>query len=137
VSLPIVIIKRRKMLNLTPTNDKALLNSLSSSIFDCEYEGEVGFVLYKDEESIGLAKIFCSEEKSEILKLGIIPSKRKLGYGDFFTRSMILRMSMVSKCVEINYTSDYYKKFGFIEKKGKMVINSDKVVFPCACKKGE
>lgn len=125
------------MLSLIPTNDKALLNSLSNTIFNCDFDGEVGFVLHKNEESVGVAKIFCSEERSEILKLGIIPSKRKLGFGDFFTRSLILRMSMVSSCIEINYISDYYKKFGFIEKKGKMFIDSDKVVFPCACKKGE
>lgn len=125
------------MLNLAPTNDKKLLDSLSNSIFACDYEGSVGFVLYKSNESIGLAKIHCDDEKSIILKLGIVPMKRKTGYGDFFTRSLLLRMSEVSDAIEINYVSEYYKKFGFIEKNGKMFIESDKLIFPRKCQEGE
>ncbi|HKL74258.1 MAG TPA: hypothetical protein VJ903_05135, partial [Clostridia bacterium] len=90
------------MLSFAPTNDKALLNNLSKSIFDCDYESDVGFVLYQSKESVGLAKISCCTEKSIVLKVGIIPSKRKLGYGDFFTRSLLFRMSKVSEIIEIN-----------------------------------
>lgn len=125
------------MLNLAPTNDKKLLDSLSNSIFACDFDGFVGFVLYRNNESIGLAKIYCDEDKSTILKLGIIPTRRNAGYGDFFTRSLLLRMSEVSDIIEINYVSEYYKKFGFTEKNGKMVIESDKLIFPRKCQEGE
>ncbi|NLL55861.1 MAG: GNAT family N-acetyltransferase [Clostridiales bacterium] len=124
------------MLCLMPTNDKELLNSLSKNIFGCEFNGDVGFVLYKEDKAIGIAKIYCAPEASRLISLGILPSERKQGFGDFFTRSLLSQMSLVSSKVIIEYANGYYKKFGFVEKEGKMEIDSQNIVFPCACKKG-
>lgn len=125
------------MLSFAPTNDKSLLNTLSNEIFGCDYEGDIGFVLKKEDTSLGLAKIYCTDEKSILLKLGILPLCRHNGFGDFFTRSLLLRMSKVSSKIVINYSSEYFEKFGFTGKEGKMFIDSEKMVFPCNCKKGE
>ncbi|HOO22545.1 MAG TPA: GNAT family N-acetyltransferase [Clostridia bacterium] len=125
------------MLKLTPTNDKTLLDRLSNEIFGHDFGHEVGFVFQKGEENIGIARITCTPEKSTVVKVGIIPSERGQGYGDFFTRCLLLKMSDVSERIEIEYISDYYKKFGFTEENGKMIIDSGKLYFPRACQKGE
>lgn len=124
------------MLTITPTNDKNLLDDLSIKIFGKKFCGDVGFVLYNGNKPSGIAKISCREEFSAIIFIGVLPEFRKEKLGDFFTRSILLRMSEVSDKIEINYVSDYYKKFGFKEENGKMIIESDKLYFPCECKKG-
>lgn len=122
------------MLEITATNDKELLNSLSINIFGQKFESGVGYVLLENGQAAGLADIFCSEERAVLKSVGIILSKRGKGLGDFFTRSLMLRLSDVSDTIVIPYIDSYYDKFGFMKNNSRMEIDSDKLVFPRACK---
>jgi hypothetical protein len=124
------------MLTISPSNDKEVLNNLSKSIFNSNFEGNVGYILTLGNVPIGIAKINCSQKISSLSQIGILQEYRKQKYGDFFARSILLRLSTVSDKIEIYCINDYFKKFGFIEKKGKLVVSSNDLVFPSECKKG-
>lgn len=121
------------MLNIEPTNDKTLLDTLSLAIFGKEYDGAVGFVLYVAGKSAGLAKLNIKEDVSVIECVGIVPSERKKGYGDFLTRSLMNNLSYVSKKIKIAYCDAYFEKFGFRQRGGSMVTESKNIVFPSKC----
>lgn len=116
------------MLNMKPTNDKKLLDSLSFKALSQPFEGNIGYVFYKDEEPLGFAK-FEIGETSTIIAIAILKEHRKKGYGDFFTRSVLFRLTQISRTIEIDYYSDYFLQFGFKKKGEKMEINSDCLVF--------
>lgn len=122
------------MLRIEPTNDKELLDRLSRAIFDADFDGNVGFVLYLDDDAIGVCRAIITPVKSAIDFIGVLPESRKKGYGDFFTRVMLDNLTRVSEKVAINYESEYYLKFGFRQHKGTMEITSADIVFPSECK---
>lgn len=121
------------MLYVTATNDKGCLNSLYQKIFNADFPGGVGYIMYSDEVPVGVAQMTLNEEEAHIISLGIIPEERKKGYGDFFTRVLMDKVSYVTDWIIIDYTSDYFLKFGFKEENGKMKLLSDDIVFPSSC----
>ncbi len=121
------------MLRMSPCVEKKLLNELNNKIFGKDYEHTIGYIFYEQDTPIGISMFLANSEVSVIFSVGLIEEARKKGYGDFFTRSIMLRLSEVGEKIEIKYISDYYKKFGFIEVDGKMVINSEKLIFPSDC----
>jgi len=123
------------MLKVQPTHDKELLNRLSEEIFGRAFPKGVGYVLYEGSTPLGVADVVAHPEKSEIVSVGILPTERGKGYGDFFTRVIMDRLSGVCRVITAGYTSAYYLKFGFCEKAGKMEIRSSELVFPRACQK--
>jgi GNAT superfamily N-acetyltransferase len=121
------------MIHIEPTNDKELLDSLSVRIFGAPYEGNVGYVLYCEDEAVGLAKLSIKEEVTVILSAGILPEMRGMGLGDFLLRSLMARASDMSDRIEIGWISDYFIKFGFRQQRCGMVIESKDLVFPRKC----
>lgn len=121
------------MLKFFATNDKKQLDDLYMEIFKEVFPGNVGYVLLFDEKCIGVAKIITTPSISHIEKVGIIPSYRGKGFGDFFTRALMNTLSNVSKTIVINYLSDYFLKFGFVKENDKMSVNSTDIVFPSKC----
>lgn len=116
------------MLNMLPTNDNKLLDSLSYKIFTIPFQGDIGYVFYNENETIGFAK-FLVGDTSTVTAIGILPEQRNKGFGDFFTRSILYRLTQISRFIKINYIDDYYLKFGFEKKEDYMIIASDKLVF--------
>lgn len=116
------------MLNMKPTNNKKLLDSLSFAVFSKAFDGEIGYVFYKDDAPVGFTKLEIGDT-SKIVGVAILPDCRKKGYGDFFTRSTLFRLTQISRYIEIGYVSDYFLKFGFNKKGQIMEIESDKLVF--------
>lgn len=123
------------MLRFSATNDGKVLDTLSMEIFGDEFPGKVGYVLYDGDKAIGVAKMTVGTEVSVLERVGIVPEERKKGNGDFFTRSLVFGMSNASEEVVVNTKDEYYCKFGFTERNGKMVCPSGRVVFPCGCHK--
>jgi|AGTN01.3.fsa_nt_gi hypothetical protein len=121
------------MIKLIPTNDKELLDLLSGSIFDKPFDGAVGFVLYADEKPVGAARFIINKGNSVIKSIGIIPEERGKGYGDFLTRSIMDNLSRVGKKIYIDYFSPYFYQFGFGRRGERMVVASEKLVFPKKC----
>ncbi|HHU43830.1 MAG: GNAT family N-acetyltransferase [Bacillota bacterium] len=116
------------MLSIMPTNDKKLLDKMSNDIFSRHYNGDIGYILYVDEKEAGVAQLSIGET-SAIMAIGILPDYRKKGYGDFFTRSILFRLSQISQKIKINYVDDYYTKFGFKKKNDYMEIDSKDLEF--------
>ncbi|MFW5780705.1 MAG: GNAT family N-acetyltransferase [Bacillota bacterium] len=116
------------MLNMIPTNDKKLLDNMSNTIFSRPFKGDIGYVFYVDEKEVGFAKLNIGETSS-IVAIGILPEFRKKGYGDFFTRSILFRLSQIAKIIKINYIDDYFLKFGFKNKVNYMEIESKDLKF--------
>lgn len=121
------------MLNLNPTNDTALLNALHNAIFGTDISGKVGYVFYVDDVPAGVAKLDIDATSAYLREVGILKGFRGKGYGDFFTRSLM------NCCIDITdviytYKDDYFLKFGFTEDGDRMKVDSDKLVFPHACK---
>jgi hypothetical protein len=121
------------MLKLVPTNDKILLNELSQQIFCKEFDLSVGFVFYINDKPAGLAKVKIAPDVSRLIEIGIVKSERGLGFGDFFTRSLLNALSMVSKRIIIDYASGYFNKFGFVKEGENMVIDAENLDFPRKC----
>ncbi len=116
------------MLNMLPTNDRKLLGSMSFKIFSSPFEGDIGYIFYEDDKPIGFAKLVVGDT-SIISAIGILPDYRGKGYGDFFTRSILFRLTQISRKIVVNYIDDYYLKFGFIPKDNIMEIESYKLTF--------
>ena len=116
------------MLNMLPTNDRKLLDSMSFKIFSSPFEGDIGYIFYEDDKPIGFAKLVVGDT-SIISAIGILPDYRGKGYGDFFTRSILFRLTQISRKIVVNYIDDDYLKFGFIPKDNIMEIESYKLTF--------
>lgn len=121
------------MLKMTPTNDITLINGLSHSIYGKDYAKTVAYVFFDDETPIGFADFFADEEESVIYSVGLTAKYRKRRYGDFFTRSILLRLGEVGERIRITYVSDYFEKFGFTKDEKGMLVQSEKLVFPSEC----
>lgn len=122
------------MIRIDATNDKVLLDTLSDKIFKNKYNKDVGYVLYYDSTPIGLASICVDIENSILEKIGILYEKQKNGFGDFFTRSLMLRLSDVSEKITIKYNADYFLQFGFTTNKDQtMSVDSENIIFPKKC----
>lgn len=116
------------MLNMMPTNDKKLLDNLSFNIFAEPFKGEVGYVFYSDKKPVGFAKLNVGDTSS-IKAIGILPKQRGKGLGDFFTRSILFRLTQISRYIKVEYKSDYFIQFGFKTVNNHMEIESDKLKF--------
>lgn len=120
------------MLNMLPSNDKKMLDKMSYEIFAKPFQGDIGYVFYDDGQAIGFARLKIGDT-SAIAEVGIIPERRKKGMGDFFTRSILFRLTQISRYIRIEYTSEYFLQFGFEYDDGGMKIASDKLVFISSC----
>lgn len=116
------------MLNMLPTNDNKLLNSLSYKIFTKPFQGDIGYVFYNDEVAVGFARLIVGDT-SCISAIGILEEHRGKGLGDFFTRSILFRCSQISRYIKINYIDNYFLRFGFEIKDNIMEIASENLVF--------
>ncbi|NLT18275.1 MAG: hypothetical protein BWX72_00877 [Firmicutes bacterium ADurb.Bin080] len=121
------------MLSVAGTNDKNILDRLSLEIFGKKFDGGVGYVLCESGTEIGIAKLKVNPENSAINSIGILPSYRKKGYGDFFTRALLNVLSGVSEYITIDYSEDYFLQFGFMNSEKGMIIKSSDIVFPHKC----
>lgn len=121
------------MLKFCAVCDKDLLNGLHQEIFGTVYPKDIGYVLYDGNTPIGIAMMTVKEDISTLHSVGILEKFRKNKNGDFFTRSLIWGMSQASPKVVIDYENTYFEKFGFSKNNGKMVADSEKIVFPCEC----
>ena len=63
------------MLNMLPTNDRKLLDSMSFKIFSSPFEGDIGYIFYEDDKPIGFAKLVVGDT-SIISAIGILPDYR-------------------------------------------------------------
>ncbi len=117
------------MLRLTASADKDVLRTLSEQIFHHQYNKGVGYVLYDEETPIGLAELVVTPQCSFIEGIGIVPSARGKGNGDFLTRSILFALGECSEKTVVRYVSPYFEKFGFREEDGCMV-RSGKPTFP-------
>lgn len=125
------------MLSLGASNDKILLNRLHNDIFNCDMQGDVGYLLYVGDEPIGIAKLKVSAEEMHILEVGIKEEHRHKGYGDFFTRSLMNIFIDVTDRIVAEYVDEYFVKFGFVQSGDIMVVDSDKLTFPRKCQCGK
>lgn len=120
------------MLNMLPSCDKKLLDKMSYEIFAKPFKGDIGYVFYDDGQAIGFARLIIGDT-SAISEVGILPEFRKNGRGDFFTRSILFRLTQISRYIRIEYKSGYYLQFGFEYDGAGMKITSDKLVFTSSC----
>lgn len=122
------------MLEFYASNDKGLLDRLCVNIFGHKFVGNVGYILLYKDEPIGIAKLMTRPDESHISFVGILKEHRKMGFGDFFTRSLMNTLSYVSEKIVVDYVSDYFLKFGFKQLEDRMEIVSRYIVFPSKCK---
>lgn len=115
------------MLNMLPTSDSKLLDDLSHKIFSRPFHNDIGYVFYENEQPIGFASLQIGDT-SCISSIGVLPTHRGKGRGNFFTCSILFRLSQISRYVKISYVSDYYLKFGFEKRDGYMIIASEKLL---------
>lgn len=120
------------MLNMLPSSDKKLLDKMSYEIFAKPFQGDIGYVFYDDGQAVGFARLIIGDT-SAIAEVGITPEHRKKGRGDFFTRSILFRLTQISRYIRIDYKSGYFLQFGFEYDGEGMKIASDKLVFPSSC----
>ncbi|HHX48798.1 MAG TPA: GNAT family N-acetyltransferase [Clostridiales bacterium] len=121
------------MLEFFATNDKKQLDAIMQDVFGKDFPGQVGYVLSYNDTIIGISKISVTPEISSIKFIGISKPYRKKGFGDFFTRSLMNTLSYVSEVIVIEYVSNYYLQFGFVEKNKTMTIDSKNIIFPSKC----
>ena len=94
----------------------------------------LNMVLIVGEELCGVSNMRYTDKNTIRLEwVGIREDMRKKGFGDFLTRSSINKAIDISDYIEISYVDDYFEKFGFKKSKGKMIVESKKVVFPSKC----
>jgi len=117
---------------MIPTNDKKLLDELSYAIFSRPYSGAVGYIFYAGEKPVGFASLDVGST-SVIKAIGVVPSARRKGYGDFFTRSILFRLAQISKEIRVAYVSGYYNKFGFKKDGAEMTLESVNLKFDSKC----
>ena len=70
------------MLSLGATNDKKVLNALNNAIFGVDMVGDVGYLLYIQDDPIGIAKLKVTSEEMRIVSVGLLEKYRGKGYGD-------------------------------------------------------
>ncbi|NCA92197.1 hypothetical protein EOM82_02965 [bacterium] len=121
------------MLGYGVSNDTELLTDLYKKIFSRNPDFVIGYVLYEDDIPVGIANLKVNPKVSEMKEIGLLPEKRNKGFGDFFTRCLLLRLSEVSEKI-ITYKNQYFYKFGFVDEDNKMAIDSKKIDFPSTCK---
>lgn len=121
------------MLNILPSNDKRLLDELTCALCAKTFPATVGYVLYADGKAAGIAHVEVNET-STIKFVGILSAYRKKGYGDFFTRSLLFRLSAISRRIRIAYISGYYTRFGFVaDGADGMIAESSDIRFDSSC----
>ena len=125
------------MLSLGASNDKKLLNELHNAIFGTDIVGDVGYLLYIQDEPVGIAKLEVTPEEMRIISVGLLEKYRGKGYGDFFTRSLMNIFIDVTDYIVSEYVDDYFLKFGFVTRGDVMVVESEKLTFPRKCQCGK
>ena len=94
----------------------------------------LNMVLIVGEELCGVSNMRYTDKNTIRLEwVGVREDMRKKGFGDFLTRSSINKAIDISDYIEISCVDDYFEKFGFKKSKGKMIVESKKVVFPSKC----
>ncbi len=124
------------MLEYGVTDDRELIDSLAQRIFGKSIDIAIAYIFYENEKPIGIAQLKVTPDLSEIVLVGMLPEKRKKGFGNFFTRCLLLRLSEVSRKI-LAYNDEYFYQFGFVLEEDKMSIESINIDFPSDCKKTE
>ena len=91
--------------------------------------------LFSDGAPIGAARVSFGEDRARLEAVCLLPSFRKMGYGDFLTRAAMDAYTRSLPLFEVAYRSDYFLKFGFNPQGEGMTVESDKIKFPSACGK--
>lgn len=133
INRPQIYVKEVRMLGYGVTDDKELIDNLTEKIYGERFGFVIGYVFYEDDEPIGIANLTVTPTIAEIKSIGILPDKRNKGFGNFFSRCLLLRLSEVSEKI-IVYKNDYFYQFGFVLEGEKMSIDSEKIEFPSDCK---
>lgn len=121
------------MLEMYPSADAAFNSELSKTLFLRKPLTGVSFVLTAEGKTVGLMELRLPPNGNGILSVGILPEFRGKGYGDFFTRAALLRLSETGEEIRIAYASEYYLKFGFRQCGKEMILKSKDLYFPHEC----
>lgn len=121
------------MLEMYPSADAKLNSKLTKTLFSREPLSGVSFVLTAEGKNVGLMELRLPPNGNGILSVGILPEFRGKGYGDFFTRAALLRLSETGEEIRIAYASEYYLKFGFRQCGKEMILKSKDLYFPHEC----
>lgn len=121
------------MLEMYPSADAAINSELSKTLFSRQPLTGVSFVLTAEGKTVGLMELRLPPSGNGILSVGILPEFRGKGYGDFFTRAALLRLSETGEEIRIAYASEYYLKFGFRQCGKEMILKSKDLYFPHEC----
>ena len=89
--------------------------------------------IFNDQVS-GIASAKYVGKAIRITYVGIVDRVRGQGFGDFVTRSMINKVMDLVDVVQIDSTSDYFIKFGFVKQGDIMVCKSKDIIFPSKCR---
>lgn len=100
-----------------------------------EFDGDGERVLLiNDGVPIGTAVFTVIGETAKIVKIGILSEFRNKKYGDFFTRALLYKLSLGGLDLAVNYSDDYFLKFGFIKlADGTMRVANKNLRFPTEC----
>lgn len=109
-------------------------SSVEEQIFG-ESDGNGERVLLMDDGMpIGIAVFTVIGETARIVKIGVLSEFRNKKYGDFFTRALLYKLSLGGLDLAIDYSDDYYIKFGFNKfADGRMRVVNKNLRFPSEC----
>lgn len=123
------------MLTLEYCEDEKLKGAMAEELFPGEKVGSA-VVLRADGVPCGLAEYALEGDCVRIKKVGVIKSERGKGYGDFFTRALVLKFMRSGMDIAADCESEYFQNLGFKrDGKGGMRVSPGEVVFPSQCHK--
>lgn len=93
----------------------------------------IDVALMVDGLPVGAARVSFGEDAATLEAVALLSEFRGCGYGDFLTRSVMNAYTANIPTFYIGYVSSYFDKFGFSRQGDRMVIASDKIVFPSKC----
>ncbi len=124
------------MLQVVPSMNKELNSRIYKECGLGDKVVHMAFLLMEDDIAIGIATVKV-EQTSTLKEVGILPAHRGRRNGDFLTRVMIYKLSMVSQNIRIGYQNSYFIPFGFVNSGDGMEAKVENITFPHNCCGGE
>ncbi len=124
------------MLQVVPSMDAELNTRLFRECGLGDRTVHHAFLLMDNDTPIGIATVRV-EVTSTLREVGILPEYRGKRNGDFLTRVMIYKLSMVSQTIRIGYQNSYFVPFGFVNDGDGMVAKAENITYPHNCCGGE
>ncbi len=124
------------MLQVVPSMDTELNSRMYTACGLGERVLRHAFLLMEDDTPIGIATVRV-DVTSTLEKVGILPKFRGKKNGDFLTRVMIYKLTMISQTIRIGYQNSYFEPFGFKKVGDYMECKSENITFPHNCCGGE